>query len=309
VPLAFCVRGGRAGLLGGTPVALVTADLESEVVVVELGSGRVLRSIATEPAPRSIEAVAGTGAVVAHTQSGKVSLLDGGSLRVRRVLDDFAEPRYTAVDPAGRFAYVTDSGRGDLARVDVLRGEVVERLALAGPARHISLHPRGHLLWVALGSKAQELTVIGIGRDRLRLLARLRPPFLAHDVGFTPGGGEVWVTSGDRRRIAVYDARRRRVRFELAADAPPQHLTFIGGRAYVSSGDDGTFRVHGVADGRLLRETRVPVGSYNVQQGSGVVLTPSLEQGTLCVLGEGGRLLHEARVARSSHDACVLVSR
>jgi hypothetical protein len=40
-----------------------------------------------------------------------------------------------------------------------------------------------------------------------------------------------------------------------------------------------------------------------------VVLTPSLEQGTLCVLRSDGRMLRESRVARSSHDACFVMSR
>ena len=57
-----------------------------------------------------------------------------------------------------------------------------------------------------------------------------------------------------------------------------------------------------------MRTTAVPVGSYNVQSGGGLVLTPSLERGTLCVLRGSGRLDHELHVARSSHDACVVVT-
>jgi len=38
------------------------------------------------------------------------------------------------------------------------------------------------------------------------------------------------------------------------------------------------------------------------------VLTPSLDAGTLCVLGESGALRRRVRVAESSHDACFLVS-
>jgi DNA-binding beta-propeller fold protein YncE len=308
VPLGLAVRPAWADSLGGTPLALVTADLESHVVVVELGQGRVLREVRTDPGPRSIESVAASSAVIAHTQTGIVSVLDARSLRVRTVLRGFREPRYTAAD-GSRYAYVTDSGRRDVARVDVLRGEVLERLALGGPARHISLSANGRLLWVALGSKAEEVVVVDVAARRLRLLARIVPPFLAHDVGFTPDGRAVWVTSGDRGAIAIYDARSRRVRSKLAADAPPQHVTFIGERAYVTSGDDGTFRVHEGVDGRLLETTKVPVGSYNVQQGWDVLLTPSLERGTLCVLRRNGRLLHRLQVARSSHDACFVIGR
>jgi DNA-binding beta-propeller fold protein YncE len=292
---------------GGTPLALVTADLESHLV--ELSSGRVVRRIPTAPGPRSIETVAGGAAVIAHTEMGAVSILDAGSLSVRALLRDFDEPRYTAVDPTSRYAYVTDSGRGDVAVVDVIRGVVVARLGLDGPARHVSLSASGRRLCVALGSKAEHVAVIDVDGRRLRLRARLQPPFRAHDVGFTPDGASVWVTSGDRGTIAVYDPRRRRIHFRVEADAPPQHVTFFRSRAYVASGDDGTLCVHDLRDGRLLRRTRVPVGSYNVQQGLSMVATPSLERGTLCLLRGNGHVVHEVRVARSSHDACFVVSR
>jgi DNA-binding beta-propeller fold protein YncE len=295
-----------ARLGGGTPLALVTADLESHVVVVDPARGRVVRHIATEAGPRSIETIGGGTAVVAHTNGGAVSLLDGTG--VRAVVRGFTAPRYTAAEAGGRYAYVTDSGRGEVAVLDAIRGEVVARLALGGPARHVSLSPSGRRLWIALGPKASELAVVDVRQPREpRLAARVRPPYLAHDVGFAPGG-TVWVTSGDRGTIGVYDARGE-LRFRIDADAPPQHVTFAGTRAYVASGDDGTLRVHDAASGGLLRTTRVPVGSYNVQQGLGLVLTPSLDRGTLCVVRRSGALEHELRVARSSHDACLVTAR
>src|SRR5689334_4948530 len=51
------------------PVALVTADLESQLVVVDLESGRVRGHVATPRFPRSIETV-GAAAVVAHSDWG-----------------------------------------------------------------------------------------------------------------------------------------------------------------------------------------------------------------------------------------------
>lgn len=308
----FALAGAPAAFarsLGGTPLALVTADLESRIVAVDLSTGRIHGRLATLPGPRSIESVLGTTAVVGHTSEGAVSLVDGPSLRVLRVLHGFGEPRYTAAHPRGRYAYVTDSRLGDLAVVDVSRGLVIERIELGGPARHISIDPIGMRLWVALGSKAPEVVVVELPHPaRPRLVRRIRPPFLAHDVGFAPGGRTVWVTSGDRGEMAIFDAARQRVLVRLGADAPPQHVTFVGGSAYVASGDDGMLRVH-TLNGRLARSTRVPPGSYNVQHGWGRVLTPSLTRGTLCVLDGAGRMLERVRTARSSHDACFVVSR
>ena len=88
-----------ARLGGGTPLALVTADLESHVVAVDAARGRVVRHIATEPGPRSIETIGGATAVVAHTTGGAVSLLD--ATRVHAVVRGFTAPRYTAADARG----------------------------------------------------------------------------------------------------------------------------------------------------------------------------------------------------------------
>ena len=55
------------------------------------------------------------------------------------------------------------------------------------------------------------------------------------------------------------------------------------------------------------RSAAVPAGSYNVQQGFGMIFTPSLSQGTLCTFSARGAPLERVRVARSSHDACFVM--
>jgi DNA-binding beta-propeller fold protein YncE len=309
VALPLTARLAPAALAGGTPVALVTADTQARVVAVELSTGKVVRSIRTLPGPRSVESVSGNAGLVCHTEHGAVSLIDGPTLRVRRVIRGFGEPRYAASSPTGRYAFVTDSARNEVVSVDVLRGRVVGRVAVGGPARHISIDARGRILWVSLGSTAEVVAIVDVSRPAApRLLHRLSPPFLAHDVGFAPGGRHIWVSSGDRGVLAVYDRRSGEILRRLSADAPPQHVTFAGPNAYVSSGDSGTLRVQSLKDGRVLRTTRIPFGSYNVQEAFGSIVTPSLSRGTLCVLDRRGRLRRRIQVAPSSHDACFVMS-
>jgi DNA-binding beta-propeller fold protein YncE len=302
------LRFAPGALAGGTPVALVTADTQSRVAVVELFTGKILRSIPTAAGPRSIESVWGKVGVVCHTAQGIVSLIDGPSLRVRRVVGRFDEPRYTAAGAKARHAFVTDSGAHEVVTIDVLSGRAVARVKVGGPARHISIDPSYRILWVSLGSKAEEIAVVDVSRPlRPRLLRRFRPPFLAHDVGIAPGGRHVWVSSGDRGALAVYDRRNGQVVRRLPADAPPQHVTFFGAYAYVTSGEEGTLRVLSVRDCRLVRTTNVTAGSYNVQEAFGWIVTPSLDRGTLCVLDRHGRLARRVQVSPSSHDACFVM--
>jgi DNA-binding beta-propeller fold protein YncE len=299
-PSAFASR------LGGTPLAYVTADFESHVVVFDLSTSRVVGRIRTGPGPRSIEAVRATIAVVAHTEHGVVSLLDSVTGRLRAEVDAFAAPRYTAVHPAFPYAYVTDSEREEVVVLDVDRGRVLWRTAVPGPARHLSLRPDGRVLWTALGNASERVAALDTSNARRPKLVRtVSPPFLAHDVVFAPDGRAVWVTSGDERRIALY--RGDRPRRLIPAGAPPQHVAFGHGKAFVASGDDGTVCRHRL-DGTLVRETHVPVGSYNVSFQHGRLVTPSLGAGTLALLDGSGRVRAVRTIARAAHDACIVVS-
>jgi DNA-binding beta-propeller fold protein YncE len=297
-PAANAARGG---------LALVTADTEAHVVALSLSSGAIRARLATLEGPRSIESAPGAQALVAHTSQGAVSLLEGIPPRVRRVLRGFAQPRYSAVQRDGRYAYVSDSGNGELAVVDLVRGRVVRRVAVGALARHLTLSPNGRTLWVSLGSSAAAIAVVDVSdAARPRLHRVVHPPFLAHDVAFAPGGSLIWVTAGRARQIAVYRPGRARPELLLDADAPPQHVSFRGALAYVASGDSGTLQVRRAADGRIRRTTRIPLGSYNVQAAAVRVLTPSLARGIVTVLDGDGRVDVSVRVARAVHDACVI---
>ncbi len=270
------------------PRGLVTCDTESRIAVVDLAAGRVLGSISVSAGPKSIERV-GTGlALVCHTGSGLVTILDGRTGAVRHVLHGFEAPRYTARHPDGVHAFVSDSGHGLVSTVDVGRGTVLGSVELGGPARHLSLAPDGRTLWTSLGSSARQVAVVDVSDPaRPRFQRRVSPPFLAHDVGFFPDGRRVWVTAGTAGEMAIFAGGK--IPGPLRAGPGPQHVTFGKGIAYVTSGVAGTFRVQSLVDGSVRRETRIPVGSYNVQSGpDGLVLTPSLAHGTLCVLDAVG---------------------
>jgi DNA-binding beta-propeller fold protein YncE len=286
-------------------VALVTADLESRLVVVDVPSGRVLRHVPTLAFPRSIQRVGGS-AVVAHSDIGAVTLVDAATLAISHELHDFGEPRYTAGHPDGSHAYVTDAERGEVAAIDVRTGRVLARERVGDRARHVTVDPAGRTLWAALGSKAAEIAVVDVSHPaRPKLVRRFHPPFPAHDVGFAPDGRHAWVSAGDGLRLAVYRADTARLLAMPYADFAPQHVTFAAGLAYVTSGWSGTLRVYRV-DGVSLSRSVVPTGSYNVQADLGWVVTPALGRGYLTVADERGKVRRSEKIARSSHDACIV---
>jgi hypothetical protein len=314
-PLAFgFARPALAASAKGSPIVLVTADLESHVIALDLATARVVSRIETAPGPRAIEYVHGAfggGVLVAHTEHGVVTLLGAELLSVRAEVDAFEEPRYACSAPLDRtvgrpvVAYVTDSAADEVVTMEVTgRGKVRWRTRVPGPARHISISPDGRTIWTALGSAAPRIAVLDVNdAARPKLVRTFAAPLLAHDVVFAPDGRTVWVTSGEERRVVLY--RGRRPARLLAAGAPPQHVTFTREKAFIASGEDGTVRRHRL-DGSVVREARVPVGSYNLASGSNRLVTPSLGQGTLSILDGNGRVLGVRKVARAAHDACVI---
>jgi hypothetical protein len=125
-------------------------------------------------------------------------------------------------------------------------------------------------------------------------------------VACSPGGGRLWITSGDRDRLALYIPGRAHPIVVLPTGTPPQHVSFGAGRAYVASGDDGSLAVQRIGDGRTLARTAVARGSYNVQHGAGRVVTPSLDDGTVTIVDESGRVNARTRIAPAAHDACLI---
>ena len=193
------------------------------------------------PTRAASSAIGGIGALVAHTSSGRLTLVDSDS---RRPLDPRRRSRRRATPPSrptvASPTSPTRSGRRSPSSTCAAAGSSAA-FRSAGP-RVTSTLDRARS--TALGRARQQGAEIAIARaSTIRAAAASStgsgPPFLAHDVGFTPGGRRVWVTSGDRGRLAIYDdhsacgscGRSR-------ADAPPQHVTFLGDRAFVTSGDD-----------------------------------------------------------------------
>jgi DNA-binding beta-propeller fold protein YncE len=308
ISAAAGVVGAKSALAADPPpsIVLVTADTQSHVVALDPSDGRVLRRIPTARLPRSIERIGPNRALVAHSELGRLTVVDVRTWEARLLGARLDEPRYTALHPAGRYAYLTDAGRHEVVVIDVLREIVVARVAVPGPARHIGVDRSGRRLWSALGTKARDVAVLDLRNPaRPRALRTFSPPFLAHDVVFSSDGVHVWVTSGDRGVVAIYRAAGGQLVRTIRAGAPPQHLAFGPGVAYVTRGDDGTLRVHRL-DGKPLRTTTIPVGSFNVSRETEVVISPSLERGTLCLLDRHGIRRRIVRVAPAAHDAAVV---
>jgi DNA-binding beta-propeller fold protein YncE len=301
------VPASNAAPLGGEPVALVTAETQNQLLVVDLSTRHVIRRMRMPADPQNVETTRtnDAGAVVS-TSAGAVTLLALPGLRVRRTLTGFRSPHIAAFAPNGRYLYVTDDARGRLVTIGLRRGRVVSDTFVGFGAHHMSFRPGHHELWIVLGERARSIALVDTTYpSRPRRTGFFSPGGLVHDLAFAPGGRRVWIGYDDRSSVGVFDVRTRRLLASLPAGPPPQHLAF-GRYAYVTSGNEGRLRIFSLG-GRLLGVARTPVGSFNLGLGGSVVLTSSLSGGSLTELHASGRRIWTRRVAPTARDAAFAV--
>jgi DNA-binding beta-propeller fold protein YncE len=280
--LVAAVPASQAARLGGTPVALVTAEAQNQLLVVDLSTGHVIQRLRMPTDPQNVETTPtnDAGAVVS-TRGGAVTLLALPRLRVRRTLTGFRTPHIAAFAPKGRYLYVTDDARGQLVTIGVRRARVASRSFVGFGAHHMAFRP--------------DRSSISVFDVRVVSTRASRQADSLHDLAFTPDGRR------DRLRPLAEDYPEFRT---IPAGQPPQHVAF-GRYAYVTSGNDGQLRVFS-RSGRLLGVARTPVGSFNLGLGWGVV-TPSLTQGTLTQLRVSGSRVWTRCVASAARDAAVAI--
>jgi DNA-binding beta-propeller fold protein YncE len=137
------------------------------------------------------------------------------------------------------------------------------------------------------------------------VVGSFHPPFLAHDLLFSPGGRDVWVTSADTSYVAVFSVGTRRLLFRVPAGPPPQHLVFAAGYAYITSGYGSSIEKVNLLTGRVVRRTGAPYGSFDLDAAGGYVATASLLKGTLAVYDKQLRLIRIRQLAPSTEDVAL----
>jgi len=123
-----------------THVALVTAELRNELVVVSLPGGPVVRRIPVASDPKTVAAAPGAPVAVVSPGSGTVTMF---SARLRRlaVFRHFRSPQLASFTPDGEYLLVTDAAAGTLTSMELARMRVVGRVAVGTGAHHLAVSP------------------------------------------------------------------------------------------------------------------------------------------------------------------------
>lgn len=304
-PVRVAARVHRRPTLTPGPQALVTAETENRLLIVDLRTGEVKRRISMPAGPQYVVAEPGL-AVVSSPNAGAATLLEGDPLRIARVIAGFGTPHITEISPDGQHAYVTDDARGTVTVIDLANARVESTTDVGAGAHHETSSPDQRRLWVALGESARAIVILDTSDTSApRVIGRFDPGFPVHDLSFSPDGLRVWITSATGPEVAVFRARDHRLLFRVPVGPPPQHIAFDGAYAYLTSGYGNTLEKVAAATGRVIKRTRVPHGSFELDAADGFVATASLLDGKLAIFTPQLRLLHVVTLAPVTRDVAI----
>ena len=288
--------------------ALVTAETENRLLVVDLPSGRVVRRLAIANDPEDVAANSGacSSVVVTSAAAGKVTVLDRETLQPRRVIGGFGTPHIAEIAPGGAYAYVTDDARGTVSVIYLGTPRVTSTIEVGASAHHLSFDETRHVAWVALGETARTIVILSTANlAHPHVIGRFDPGFPAHDVEFSPNGQQAWVTSADSAEVSVFSAASRGILFRVPVGTGPQHVAFAGRVVYLTRGYGRVIEEVDAATGRVLARARSPYGSFELAAGQGYVVTSSLLRGTLAIYTPQLRLLRVVRVAPAAREVAI----
>ncbi len=297
------------------PGALVTAETENRLLIVDLRTGKLVTRTALPAGPQYVAAERGL-AVATSPRAGEVTLLGGNErLRVQHVFGGFAAPDIVAISPDGEYAYVADDPRGQLAVIRLSDNKLISRTFVGYGAHHFAFSPDERQVWIALGESARTIVILSpvvrtppppssplIDPGHPRVVARFDPSLAAHDLAFTPDGRQVWITSSNNQDVAVFRASDHHLLFRVPVGPPPQHIAFDGSHAYLTSGYGSTIEQVDAATGRILAKAATPYGSFELDAADGYVATASLLNGKLAIYTPDLKRLHVVKLAPATRD-------
>lgn len=289
------------------PRALVTAETENRLLVVDLPTGHIVRRIALPADPEDLATARDGGeVVVVSAAAGKVTLLNGDTLRPLKTLGGFDQPHIAAIAPDGQHAYVTDDARGTVTAIDLANLRVTSTIHVGAGAHHLCFDLKDQMAWVALGESARDMVLLSTQDvDHPRVIGHFPPSSPVHDLACSPDSPRVWLTSASGSDVTVVDGFDQGVVFRVPVGPAPQHVVLQGPYAYLTSGYGGVIEQVDAATGRILARAKSPFGSFELAAGDGYVVTSSLLRGTLAIYTPGLKLLRVVHLAPATREVAL----
>jgi DNA-binding beta-propeller fold protein YncE len=308
--LVACAAGAGdapAGTAGGAEEAYVAVGDENLVVAVLLDAGKVTARIRVPRGPRSVT-VTGDARFILVTSpaAGKVTMIDAFTHRVIKIFGGFGRPH--DVEIAGRYAYVTDEARGQLAVLDVKARRLVSKVAIGARPNALAV---GDFAWVTHGPHSSLLTGVDLSDPQHpRVFDRFDAGGLARGITRRPDSENVYLAFWRSGDVAAFSTFRRRALWRRSVGAWVSHVVFDyydGQRLWLTDRETGEVLAVRSRDGRVARRLRNCPGARDVHfgPGRGHIVATCHDAGTLLVLDPVAERRTNVKVGRGPHGVAV----
>jgi YVTN family beta-propeller protein len=237
---------------GGNTVSIV--DLRARKKIGEISLGEYRR-------PHGIALDAATGRLaVSCERPDRLLILDPASRKIMRTYDTKGKTSHmVAFGPGAKWAYVSNSGSGNVAAIELASGEVrliptgarPEGSVLAKDGRHLYVANReGRSVSIIDTAANAQVGDIPTGNGPVR-------------IALTPDGKTLVYALIHDRKVEMADVATRKVIGEVALGGRPVSLSISPGglRAYASAEEDNTVYVVSVPDRKLTKTLTLPAGT------------------------------------------------
>lgn len=305
--LVLGAGGAAARTTGGTAAVFVAAERSSELVGVNLETGRVVAGIRVPAGPHNVTSYRARYLLVTSPPAGAVTLVDAFTRRILKVWRGFGYPHDVEVE--GEYAYVTDERRGQLVVISLATRRVVARVAV-GPRPHdVAV---GDVALVTHSSRP-ELTMVDLSRPGSPRLEdrRLTAGGPAHDISEQPDSANTYVSYWSSGSVGAIDWGNERMLWRRSVGTLIHHVQFDsyhGRRLWATDHRTGEVLELASRDGRLLRRLRGCAGAHHVAvAGQAWVAVACYDSDTLAVWSQRTWQRRLIRVGDGPHGVAEVV--
>jgi DNA-binding beta-propeller fold protein YncE len=250
---ALGASGAAARTAGGTAAAFVTLERPSQLVGVDLTTGRVVARIRVPAGPGDVVSYGARHLLVVSPDRHAVTLVDSFEERVLKVWRGFGRP--VAVATNGAYAYVADAGRSELAIIDLATRRIRGRVAIRPAPRDVAV---GDTALLTHADASGNLTVAELSwsHDRVLRFRHIPAGGPAEDISHQADSAYAYVTYSDSGVVGALDwgteslRWKRRVGADVAAIAVDH---YHGRRLWIADREAGAILALSTESGRVLR--------------------------------------------------------
>jgi len=202
---------------------------------------------------------------VLNSGDASISLLDGQTRRLRRLIPVLREPHHLVLTPDRRSLVVADSAGNELMFFDPATAELQRRERISNPY-HLDYSPDGR--WLVIASLRRDQVDLYDAAE-LRLVQRLRLPDKPSHLAFSPDSRTVFVTLQGTGTVAAIDLMTQEVLWQAKVGPEPAGILWhdlpgLGGRLIVGIMGADHFVVLNPESREVERTVQVGRGAHTI---------------------------------------------